>query len=87
MRVNLDDELYNDGERTSDDEASCSEEEFELMVARLAREKIPNSEEPFEATLDSFLTLLFVPTFRACLKKRGVTVPLADAVVDSTVGE
>ena len=47
------------------------------MVARLAREKIPASTEPFDEVLDSFLTLMFEPTYRANLKKRGLTVPLA----------
>ena len=77
MRVNLDNELFNEVEKDERDGASCNEEEFESMVARLAREKIPESDEPFEVTLDSFLSLMFVPAFRGALKKRGVAVPLA----------
>ena len=51
--------------------------EFELMVARLAREKIPRSSEPFAQTLDAFLSLVFVPTYRTVLKRKGIVVPLA----------
>ena len=47
------------------------------QVARLAKEKIPDATEPFEETLDSFLTLMLVPTFRTVLKRRGIAVPLA----------
>ena len=45
--------------------------EFEQMVVLLAREKVPDSTEPFATTLESFVGLIFVPTYRALLKKRG----------------
>ena len=49
----------------NDDEATCTCGEFEQMVTRLAREKVPDATEPFEATLDAFLTLHFVPAYRS----------------------
>ena len=76
VRTNLADELYA-ADSPSDDEATCTCEEFELMVARLAREKIPRSSEPFAQTLDAFLSLVFVPTYRTVLKRKGIVVPLA----------
>lgn len=84
MRVNLADELYSSDE-PNDDEASCTEDEFELMVARLAREKVPHSEEPlsaFETTLHSFLSLVFIPTYRRVLKKRGIAIPIEKNLSD-----
>ena len=76
VRVNLADELYSDEEPGADDEATCTAEEFELMVARLAREKVPESSEAFASVLDSFLSLVFVPTYRTVLKKKGILVPV-----------
>ena len=57
-------------------------EEFRQMVARLAHEKVPNATTPFHETLDSFITLIFVPAYRTALKKRGIAVPYAPSEVD-----
>lgn len=79
MRVNLIDELFA-VESPSEDEKTASMDEFELMVARLAHEKVVDAAGPFASTLDAFLTLIFVPTYRKILKARGYTVPVTDDV-------
>ena len=52
-------------------------DEFELLCARLANEKVSNTDVPLAESLDTFLTLFFAPTYRTLLKKRGIEVPLA----------
>lgn len=47
------------------------------VCAIASHTQVPDSVEPFAATLDSFLGLVFVPTFRNVLKLRSLTVPLA----------
>lgn len=86
VRVNLDDELYAEEgtnvaqrERAAKDEAACDFGEFELMIGRLAREKILEASEPLASTIDSFLHLIFIPTYRKLLKPRGVVVPISEA--------
>lgn len=75
VRVNIADELFAP-ELKEDSEAAATVDEFELMVARLAREKVPDSNEPLETTLDSFINLIFTPAYRAALKRRGAFVPM-----------
>ena len=75
--VNLPDELYA-SEDPSDSDGTCDMDEFELMVGRLAREKIPESTEPLASTIEAFLTMVFVPKYRKLLKARGVVVPIAE---------
>ena len=80
MRTNLAEELYSKEppeEAKGEDDFTANVEEFEICVARLAKEKVPDAAEPFEETLDSFLSLVFIPTFRTILKKKGIAVPVA----------
>lgn len=58
------------GQPTFDSPVEAQLADFGLVVARLAKAKVLDSYEPFEDTLDSFLTLRFVPIFRKLLAKR-----------------
>lgn len=78
VRVNLVDELFAP-EAPSDDEKTTSIDEFESMLARLAREKVPG-QVSFAAMLESFISLKFVPAYRRLLKKRGYAVPVTDNI-------
>ena len=67
-----------------DSAATCTVSEFELLVCRVAKEKMLNAasaSEPnaFALALDDFIRLTFVPTFRQALKRRGIVVPPAPA--------
>ena len=81
VRTNLEDELYAcDNSNDDSEDFTCNAEEFETCVARLCNEKVPEAyNEKYSVTLDSFLSLVFVPTYRTVLKKRGVTVPVEKA--------
>ena len=81
VRANLFDELYA-GDVPDNSDMTVTMEEFRQMVARLAHEKVPNATTPFHETLDSFITLIFVPAYRTALKKRGIAVPYAPSEVD-----
>ena len=46
----------------------CTFDEFQLMIGRLVREKVPENGEPFEATLDTYLELILLPTLEKAVK-------------------
>ena len=72
------------------DERSAAVDEFEQMVCRLASKKVPKKAgrllagKSFAATIDSFISLLFVPSLRRALKPRGYSVPVADDIKGAT---
>jgi len=74
VKVNLQDELFHASDQSSFDSAmECTYDEFQLMIGRLVREKVPENGEPFEATLDTYLELILLPTLEKAaktLKKR-----------------
>ena len=43
-----------------------------------------HSAEPLAATIESFLSLVFVPVFRKLLKPRGIVVPVVEVVPQHT---
>ncbi len=60
-----------------DDEAELSFDEFVELLTRLCHIKIPlakRSGQPFELTLQSWLHVVFIPTYNSLLaaKRRGV---------------
>ena len=66
--------------RTADGRLTAADlDEYELMVARVAHEKVTSAAgvAPFAAALDAFLANDFVPTFRKALKRKGIIVPEA----------
>ena len=88
--MNLADELYAAGDVEGNDESCCTVDEFELMVGRVAHEKLPGDLANFVEALDTFITLQFVPIYRKALRKRGIVVPLEIAFERSlirTIGE
>ena len=81
MRVNADDELYmpEPGKARGKGATELEYDEFEEIVCRICREKIPevipedgSEPTPFEQTLDTWLGLFFIPALRNCGKAQGV---------------
>ena len=60
-------------ELTDEDESELDYYEFKQVVVRICDAKIPEDKrggEPFENTLQAWLQLMFVPTFRRILKDK-----------------
>ena len=74
VKVNLQDELFHASDQDNfDSEMECTFDEFQLMIGRLVREKVPenaDTDEPFEATLDTYLELILLPTLEKAIKAR-----------------
>ena len=74
VKVNLQDELFHASDQSSFDSAmECTYDEFALMIGRLVREKVPpnpESTESFEETLNTYLELILLPTFKKTLVAR-----------------
>ena len=69
--TNLQDELYSC--KNFAEPMECTYDEFALMIGRLVREKVPpnpESTESFEETLNTYLELILLPTFKKTLIAR-----------------
>ena len=79
VRVNIDDDLRDAATAGggAGDSTQCDFTEFTEVLARLCNEKIPETQrtgEPFDMTLNSWLTLFFLPAVRTACKARMIKI-------------